>query len=253
MSLIKKIIIGVLIYFVFLVALFPASLAVRMAPIPANVALSGVSGSIWSGSIDSIQVQQRQLEQLRWELSPWSLLFGTIKLDAQLGSRTTAVSAKGQISWSMAGLSAQGIRFDAPGSFLLSNTKLPFKTEIQGEVSLLVDTLELGTPWCEQLTGKLFLNQTDVKNQFGHYPLGNIELGLSCVDGKVQVATDEEKNQLGIVGTAQLDAGNVVQLSAKVKETDGQPEDMRKSLSFLGKRGSDGYFPVVYQGRIPGL
>ncbi|WP_088213092.1 type II secretion system protein N [Shewanella sp. Shew256] len=253
MSLIKKIIIGVLVYLVFLLALFPASVAVRLAPLPANVGISGVSGSIWSGSIETLNLQQRQLEQVRWELSPWALFLGKVKLDFQVGSRATPVSAKGLITWSMGGISAQGLRFEAPDSFLIGNAKLPFRTEINGEVSLLVETLEQGKPWCEQLSGKLFLNQTNVKNQFGNYPLGNIELGLSCVEGKAQLATDESKNQLGIIGTLQLDEGNMIKVAAKIKETNEQPEDMRKSLGMLGKRGSDGYFPVVYQGRIPGL
>lgn len=253
MSLINKIIIGVLIYLVFLVALFPANIALSLAPLPANVNISGVSGSIWSGSIDNLQLQQRQLEQLRWELSPWALLLGSVRVDLQVGSRSTPVSAKGAVTWSMDGISAQGLRFEAPDSFLIANAKLPFKTEIQGEVSLLVETLEQGKPWCEQLTGKLFLNQTNVNNQFGNYPLGNIELGLSCVEGKVQLATDESKNQLGIIGTLQLDEGNMLKVAAKIKETAEQPEDMRKSLPMLGKRDSDGYFPVAYQGRIPGL
>ena len=253
MSLIKKVIIGVLIYLIFLVVLFPAKIAIALAPLPANISVSGVSGSIWSGSIETLSMPQRQVEQVRWDLSPWALFLGKVKVDFQVGSRATPVSAKGLISWSMGGLSAKGLRFEAPDSFLLGNAKLPFKTEISGEVSLLVETLEQGKPWCEQLSGKLFLNQTNVKNQFGNYPLGNIELGLSCVEGKAQLATDETKNQLGIVGTLQLDEGNMVKVGAKIKETAEQPEDMRESLNILGKRGADGYFPVVYQGRIPGL
>lgn len=253
MSLIKKIIIGVLIYLAFLLMLFPASVAVRLAPVPANVNISGVGGSIWSGTIEVLNIQQRQLEDIRWELSPWALFLGKVKVDFQVGSRATPVSARGLITWSMGGISAQDLRFEAPDRFLIGNAKLPFKTEIQGEVSLLIETLKQGKPWCEQLSGKLFLNQTNVNNQFGKYPLGNIELSLSCVDGKVQLATDESKNQLGVVGTLQLDEGNMLKIAAKVKETNTQPEDMRQSLGILGKRGSDGYFPVEYQGRIPGI
>ncbi|GGN31646.1 type II secretion system protein N [Shewanella putrefaciens] len=253
MSLIKKVIIGVLIYLVFLVVLFPAKIAIALAPLPANISISGVNGSIWSGSIETLSVPQRQLEQIRWELSPWALFLGKVKVDFQIGSRATPVSSKGLVTWSLGGLSAKGLRFEAPDSFLIGNAKLPFRTEITGEVSLLVETLEQGKPWCEQLSGKLFLNQTHVKNQFGEYPLGNIELGLSCVDGKAQLMTDETKNQLGIVGALQLVEDNMVSVTAKIKETAEQPKDMRESLGILGKRGTDGYFPVVYQGRIPGL
>lgn len=253
MSLIKKIIIGVVIYSAFLLALFPAKVALSLAPLPANISLSGVSGSIWSGAVETLNIESRQLEQLRWELSPWGLLIGKVNLEFQIGSRATPVSAKGALSGSSAGLSVRGLRFDAPDSFLIGNAKLPFRTQIQGEVSLLVDTFTQGQPWCEALSGKLFLNQTNVNNQFGNYPLGNIELGLSCEAGKVQLATDESKNALGIVGTLQLAEANMLQVAAKIKETPEQPEDMRNSLGILGPRGADGYYPVVYQGRIPGL
>ncbi|MGL5358201.1 MAG: type II secretion system protein N, partial [Shewanella sp.] len=109
MSLIKKIVIGVVIYLAFLLALFPAKVAVGLAPLPANISLSGVSGSIWSGAIETLNVDSRQLEQLRWELSPWGLFLGKVNLELQLGSRATPVSAKGELSWSSAGLSAKGV------------------------------------------------------------------------------------------------------------------------------------------------
>lgn len=253
MSLIKKIILGLVIYLVFLIALFPASLAVRLAPLPANISIAGVEGSVWSGSIETVSLPQRQLEQIRWDLSPWSLLLGKVKADVQIGSRGTAVNGKGTVSWSLSGISAKGLRFEAPDNFLIGNARLPFKTVIGGEVSLIVETLEQGLPWCEQLTGKLFLNHTEVKNQFGEYPLGDIELGLSCIDGKVQLQTSESQNQLGLSGTLQLAAEKQVIVTAKIKETDGQPEDLRKSLAFLGKKDSQGYYPISYQGRVPGL
>lgn len=252
-NLAKKIIIGVCIYLVFLIALLPASFVVMIAPIPNGVNLSGISGSIWSGNIESVTVQKRQLEQVSWQLSPWALFLGQAKVDLVIGNRGSAVNGKGLVRLSMSGIDAEGLRFEAPSSFLLGNNRLPFRTKIGGSISLFVDTLEQGTPWCEQLHGKLFLNRVNVKNQFGNYPLGDIELGLSCVDGNVKVKSDETMNQLGFAGTVVLQAEKVVQVSAKIKETPSQPEDLKKALAFLGKKDSQGYYPISYQGRIPGI
>ena len=253
MSVIKKITIGVVVYLLFLVILFPASLAVRLAPLPSNIQLAGVEGSIWAGSVETVHLPQRQLEQVSWDVNPWALLLGKLDVDLVIGSRATAVSAKGTLGWSMSGLSASQLRFEAPNRFLIGNARLPFRTDVNGEVSLFVETLTQGTPWCEQLQGKLFLNHTHVKNQFGEYPLGDMELGLSCVDGKVQLQMDEAKNQLGVSGTLQLAAEQQVIVTAKIKETDSQPEDLKKSLMFLGKKDSQGYYPINYQGKVPGL
>ncbi|WP_445946898.1 type II secretion system protein N [Shewanella sp.] len=253
MSLSKKIILAVALYLIFLVVYLPTKWLVSIAPLPANVSLSGVTGSVWNGQIDLVQIGPRQIEQLKWQLSPWALLLGQANVDINLGNRATAVSGKADVSWSLSGVKVQGLRFDAPNSFLIAGARLPFGTQIQGEVSLMVADFIQGKPWCEQLSGKLFLNHADMKNQFGEYPLGNMALALICQDGQVAVSMTEADNKLGISGLILLGADNSIKVTAKVKATDGQPQDMRNSLAYLGKPDSQGYYPVNYQGRLPGM
>lgn len=253
MSLVKKIVIGVLVYLVFLIALFPASVAVRLAPLPKNISVSGVSGTIWSGSADWISVQQRQLELVQWQFNPWGLFLGKVNLDLVIGNRASAVNGKGFVSLSMSGIDAKGLRFDAPSRFLIGNTRLPFRAEVEGNFSLIVQQLEQGKPWCEQLSGKLFAQQLQVNNQFGKYPLGDVEVALSCVDGNIKVMTDETMNALGLTGNALIKANKQLQLTAKIKETQAQPKDLKQALTFLGQKDSQGYYPISYQGRIPGI
>jgi general secretion pathway protein N len=252
-SLSKKIILAVVLYLVFLVAYVPAKWLVSVAPLPTNVSLSGVSGTLWQGQVELLQMGPRQVELVQWQLSPWHLLLGQAKLDLSLGNRATAVSGTADITWSLSGLSVKGLRFDAPDSFLIAGARLPFGTQIKGDISLIVAELVQGQPWCEQLAGKLFLNQSDMKNQFGEYPLGNMALALNCQDGQVAISMTEADNKLGISGLILLGADNSVKVTAKVKATEGQPEDMRNSLAFLGKPDSQGYYPVNYQGRLPGM
>lgn len=253
MSLFSKIVIGVIIYLVFLLVYLPANWLVSIAPLPNNVAISGAEGTLWQGQASLVTIDQRQIEQVSWQLSPWGLLVGKADIDFKIGNRATPVSGKGSISWSFSGLRANNIRFDLPDSFLLAGARLPFKTQIDGDISLMVEILEQGKPWCEQLSGKLFLNNTNVKNQYGVYPLGNISLGLSCLDGQLKIATDETQNVLGLTGSAILGESNLVKVSAKIKPTDAQPKDLREALSFLGRQDSQGYYPINYQGVVPGL
>ncbi|MGX9461406.1 type II secretion system protein N [Shewanella sp. A14] len=253
MSLFSKIVIGVIVYIMFLLIYLPANWLVSIAPLPNNVAISGAEGTLWQGKAALITVNQRQVEQVSWQLSPWGLLTGKANIDINVGNRATPVNGKGSISWSLSGVSAKNIRIDLPDSFLLEGARLPFNTHIDGDVSLMLEVLKQGQPWCEQLNGKLFLNNTNVKNQYGVYPLGNIALGLSCLDGQLQIATDETQNALGLTGTAILGESNLVKVSAKIKPTDDQPKDLRESLSFLGRQDSQGYYPINYQGVVPGL
>ncbi len=250
---IKKIILGLLIYLVFMLVLFPAKVAVSLAPLPKFVKLSEVSGTIWNANIASVSLPQRTLEQVQLSIKPLALLTGKLEADVTLGSRSTPVTGKAHIIASTSHIKVTNLSFDAPDSFVLGNTRLPFKTKVDGEVSLVVSLAEQGKPWCSALNGKVFLNQTQVENQFGHYPLGNIELGLSCLDGKVKLSTDEKRNDLGLNGDILLDAGNRVKVTAKIRPTAKQPEDLTRALSFLGRQDSQGYYPITYQGRIPGM
>ncbi|MEI6858792.1 MAG: type II secretion system protein N [Shewanella sp.] len=253
MNLAKKIIIGICLYLVFLLALLPASIAINLAPLPNNISVSGISGSIWSGSIESLIIQNRQLEQVQWQLSPWALFLGQAKVDLVIGNQGSAINGKGLVIISTSEIDAEGLRLEAPISFLLGNNRLPFSTKMSGGISLFIDHFDQGTPWCEQLSGKLFINSIGVKNQFGNYPLGDIELALACVDGNVEMKSDETMNQLGFSGTLVLQQNKTVQVSAKIKETASQPEDLKKALAFLGQKDSQGYYPISYQGRVPGF
>ncbi|AZG34456.1 MAG: type II secretion system protein N [Shewanella psychromarinicola] len=253
MSLFSKIVIGVIIYMMFLLVYLPANWLVSIAPLPNNMVISGAEGTLWQGKAALITIDQRQIERVSWTLSPWGLFVGQANIDFNVGNRATPVSGKGSLSWSLSGMSAKNIRLDLQDSFILAGARLPFKTQIDGDVSIMVEVLKQGKPWCEQLHGKLFVNHTNVKNQFGVYPLGNITLGLSCLDGQLQLATDETQNVLGLTGTAILGESNLVKVSAKIKPTDAQPKDLREALPFLGRQDTQGYYPINYQGVVPGL
>jgi len=250
---VKKVLLGVVLYLLFMLVLFPARLALGLAPLPAGVSVEGVSGSLWQGEASSVSAQGRQLEQVSWSLSPWSLLLGRANLDLHLGNRTSAVTGNGELSLSMSGIAAHNLKFSAPHDFLLGNSKLPFGAQVRGEVELYLANFSQGTPWCEQLTGKLNINDAGLKNQFGDYDLGNMAFGLDCREGRIQLKTDEKANQLGLDGILELDAGNKLLVKAKIRETDTQNDDMKKALAFLGNKDAEGYYPLEYKGKIPGL
>nr|WP_210147281.1 type II secretion system protein N [Shewanella sp. WXL01] len=242
-----------LIYVFFLVAYVPANWLVSIAPVPHNIKLSGVSGTLWQGQADMLKIDRRQIDQVSWQLNPWSLLLAQADLDVTIGTRATPVSGKANVTLSMSGIKAENLRFEAPSSFLLAGARLPFRTKVLGDLSVIVEKFEQGQPWCEQLTGKLFVNGVDVTNQFGAYPLGNMAFNLACVDGQVQLSAEDKGNDIGLAGTVTLVDQKRVQVAAKIKPTPNQPEDLTKALAFLGKQDSQGYYPINYQGRIPGM
>ncbi|MCL1124008.1 type II secretion system protein N [Shewanella surugensis] len=253
MSLTKKIIIGLLVYLIFLVATFPAKLVVKFAELPQGLSVAGISGSVWQGGIDSMTFERRQFDFFKWELSPWRLLLGQAQVDFSFGERNAPINGKGRVRVSFSGLYLEDLRFDAPIPLLLGQKKLPFKTQVNGDISLFLNHFDSGKPWCEALAGKAIFNQTEVNNQFGDYPLGNVVFSLSCNKGNIELKTDESQNTLGLVGSLILAEKNTVVIDAKMKETAGQPADLKKMLSQFGAKDSKGYYSLNYKGAIPGL
>jgi len=76
---------GLLAYFVALVLSFPAERAYShwqaSENAPNNIALSGISGSVWSGKAAMAMIQGQPLEKVEWSLRPWSLLLGQVGLN----------------------------------------------------------------------------------------------------------------------------------------------------------------------------
>ncbi|QSX33508.1 type II secretion system protein N [Shewanella avicenniae] len=250
MKIFAKVVIAVLLYLVFLLVLLPARVVVALAPLPQGVAISGVSGSVWQGRADTVVADGRQFDQLQWQLSPWGLLSGRANVDFQLGNASAEVSGKGALSIGSSDIKVSGLKMDAPVSFLVGKQRLPFKTVARGDVSVFVQQFVQGSPWCEQLEGKAFLNSIGITNQFGQYPLGDIELSLQCVNGQIQLATDDEKNKLGIAGTLQLQDQMRYQLNGRMKLTAEQPADLQKALPLLGKADNNGFYPLKFSGKL---
>lgn len=253
MSLTKKIIIGLFIYLAFLVATLPANFAMRFVALPKGLSLGGVSGSVWQGNVNSVAFEGRQLDSLKWDLSPWRLFLGQVQVDLSLGERNTPINARGLLRASFSGLYVEAFRFEAPIPLLLGQKKLPFRTQVSGDMSVLINEFDSAEPWCETLSGTAIINQANVKNQFGDYPLGDVSFALTCVNGDIELKTDEKMNRLGLVGTLLLQDKNRVAIDAKMKETPDQPADLKKMLSQFGAKDSKGYYSLNYKGAIPGL
>ncbi|MCU0975674.1 MAG: type II secretion system protein N [Steroidobacteraceae bacterium] len=62
---------GIAAFLLFLVALLPATVALRF--LPTGLALDGLHGSIWRGSVDNASWKGHALGPVRWSSRPWRL------------------------------------------------------------------------------------------------------------------------------------------------------------------------------------
>ena len=251
MSLSKKIIIGVVIYIVFLVALVPAKVAVSLAAIPNNIKIANVSGSLWQGSASSVEVQGKTFDQVHWDINPWALFMGKVSADIVIGSKATPFHSKGHVSYSLSGLSISNLNLGTNADFILAGQRLPFRTKAGGELTLHIAQYSQGAPLCETMAGKVLLNHVNVNNQFGNFPLGELEFALGCEQGEITLTAQEANNQIGVSGKVNIGKDNRYKVAAKLKPTPKMPEKIRNNLHYLGKPDNKGYYSIKYQGKLP--
>ncbi|MBM7071116.1 type II secretion system protein N [Shewanella sp. 202IG2-18] len=251
MNLSKKIIIGIAIYFVFLVVLIPAKVVMTFIPLPSNVKVANIDGSLWQGRASSIQVMGKAFDQVHWNLNPWALLIGKVSADITVGSKATSFNTKGHISYSFSGAQIENLNLGTNADFILAGQRLPFGTKASGDITLHINEFVQGAPMCEALAGKVLLHHVNVNNQFGVFPLGDLAFGLSCEQGEAVLTAKESDNQLGVSGTVSIGENNRYKVAAKLKPTKNLPEMIRNNLQYLGQPDSQGYYQINYQGRLP--
>lgn len=248
---VKKILLGLFIYLCFMLVFLPAKVVYDFLPIPEQITINHINGTIWHGTAQTLNIDNHQLEQIQWDFRPSQLLLGKIVFALKIGDRTSEVKGDGRLSYSLAGFSISDLKLTLPSAFLLADRPLPMNTQVLGDIKLDIINFSQGLPWCDSLSGRLIVNKLNVANAFGDFPLGNIELGLGCDEGKLSVDAQPKNNQLGFSGNLTLAEGGKFLLKGKIKETDSQPKSLRQALIFLGRPDKQGYYSIRYSGAIP--
>ena len=73
---------GIIAFLLFAIAYMPAVHVIGRIALPSNVAVSGVSGTLFSGKAQTVVVNGLPINNVKWELSPLHMLIGKIKLNA---------------------------------------------------------------------------------------------------------------------------------------------------------------------------
>jgi hypothetical protein len=158
-------------FFVFLLASAPARLLAYLLPSD-QVLAQGYSGSLWSGSADSVAVAvpggYLQLGLVNWELSPWSLLLFSPRM--QLQTRWGSQHLDGHITLYPGGdidLRDTEISLDA------SVIKQWLPIQVDGQLNALVQELSIEDGQLAAGEGRLVWQRARWLGSRGPQPLGD--------------------------------------------------------------------------------
>jgi len=237
-------------YLAFLVATMPLALLINTIQLPKHLEIGSVSGSIWQGEIAQASINNYQVQQIKTQLSFWSLLSLSPKLEVVFGDAISA-GAEGKFTLTA---SAKQLLLNDVAVFVAANDiakqlalimPLPMPVIAQGNIELSFTELNLdisGKLRCEQAQGQVSWLHSGVVALESNIKLGKIDADLSCEKGDL-LAKILPKNNLGLSFTARLSLANQKASGQGYLKPGAQfPTQLQSALSFIGRPDNQGRY-----------
>jgi general secretion pathway protein N len=237
---------GALLCLFFLVALWPARVAIGWL-VPSGASLAGVSGTVWQGSAARVRIGVMDVGALTWDARPLTFLLGspTWRLEATRpdGFARAMVKVKGTRGVAVSDLEL-GTTLDAVSSWVeLAGTR--------GNVSARVEALALEAGLLSALAGRVVVDSLR--------PMGlrDVDLGAMQID----IPSGQSGPFVGAVtalsGPLRIEQGRVeVQpdgnfiVDGLVAAQPDAPREIVQGLEFLGQADAQGFRRFRHQGRL---
>jgi general secretion pathway protein N len=241
---------GLVTYLLFAVILAPASLWLKLFPLPADVKLGTVTGTLWSGQIAGVQRTPLYFPQLSWQLqlAPlWRGKIGIIVNGGELRDTTLPyLQLAAELGAGSVTVKQSTVRLPIAG--IMPQLQLPMPVDASGALVLNIQQFALGQPYCSALSGNASWQQAKFKAPTGWIDLQAIHSTLNCTDGTISLQTTDD-NPLGLKVKAELLAGSY-RIAGTLKPDPSMPKEVHQSMQFVGQADGEGRFPLNLQGQI---
>lgn len=235
-------------YLVFLVATLPSTVLLKQLTLPKHIVLSGVAGTLWRTRIDQVSVGQTLIEQVDVQLSFWSLLTLTPKLDISFGDPLLS-GAEGKL---VLEISTQEMTVTNLSVFVRANEvaqqlTLPLPLSAQGNVALQISEarVNLQNNQCLAAKGEVHWSKAGVIALEENIKLGAFKADISCEDGVLAVELSP-KNNLGLTFSAYVRRGGKISGTGYLKPGSKFPKTLDLALPFLGNKDNQGRYRLSF-------
>lgn len=247
MKSVKIVALAGLAYLLFLIASLPAAQVVPRLPLPPQLQVQGLQGSIWQGRAALVQYQGIPVRQLSWQVNPWALLTGKLSLQLDAGNSRDAeqIALKGHISLGSSSANSDGLDLYLPTDLIISQLPLPLPVNAAGRFKVALDELAYDQNGCQAIRGSGQWLNAQVSGTRGFIPLGNFNAELGC-DQQNMVLNIKEPNSFGLSAQARIPANFKVKVQGRFKPSADLPEEVHQAARLFGKPDNQGYYQIRF-------
>lgn len=246
---------GLPLYLLFLVVLFPAAQTWRYAAEPLAKSVPGLSlaaldGSVWSGRAGSVVYRQALLGELNWQLSPLSLLLGKAQVKTLLQSDNGYLQSRVKTPLGGGNVALADTEGQMPlGDLLRFTPYLPVVME--GRLSLNLPELEVAPDGrLVRAEGTVTWHQAAMSAP-QELAFGDLQMVLRTeAEGQVVGDITDRGGPLKVEGKLQLSPDRSYRFNGTVAAGPGAPANLTQALGWLGKPDAQGRYRLNYNGRL---
>ena len=238
---------GFVIYFFALLINFPAHIAWQLIPksVLQSVHIKVIEGTVWSGKISGLNISGMELGQLDWEVSPFSLLFAELGLDAHLTGSNKDL--QGELTFATDGsINAKSIHGTLQAAELNPYT-LP--VSLQGAVILDIQTLEFKPGTQLSIEGELTWNDAGV-DMVQAVELGKIHARIQPTPKGIGLKVKNSNSALAVEGSINLDMNGLYQTNLGLYNREATRKDITAIVQMIGQPDATGRVYFRQRGKI---
>lgn len=239
---------GVIAFIIFAIAYMPAVQVIGRIDLPKNIAISGISGTLFTGRAQTVVVNGLPINNVQWELNPLALLIGNVSAKVKAGNirDTHQITFEGPINTSLFNLERVETEYFTlflPVERVLAQVKLPLPVNAGGRFKVRLNTLVFG-PQCVELDGTGdWLNATVAGTQ-GPIDFGSYSAKLRCEGDDIGI-TVSEPNLLGLSIEAIVSSNmSKIKVDGRFKPDDSLPQEVHQASRFFGQPDKNGYIEI---------
>lgn len=239
---------GVGAYLLILLVTIPADRASHLLEEKvAGLSLQGVTGTIFSGQAARVVIQDLGLGSVNWSLRPWALLLG--RLEYRIKVRDATLQGDGAV-----GLGLGGVVFvhDLAAELqpdLLVNYFAPDAVKTTGQVSLVIDSLELSDGFPRELAGVVSWADARILEPVD-LSLGQVEMVLSHTEEELVGNLGNTSGATAVSGDLSLAPSGQYHINLLLTPGDATAPDIMELLTSFGQPKPGGAYLITDSGQL---